>query len=288
MIYTQTLRLAVAVTAWLAPAASANVSFFIERFGSTDNGEARFLAAAGTVQAEGFEDPIRFPEGAAVPILPFGGISLALDGVSTGGPFVPVVFFSEEFAFPGRFFGKALVSGTHLVLSAGGGEVPRAIGLWIFDDDNGLDSAYSITVEECDGSIATANLENQIPLNPFGHELEGFVGAVSAVGIASLTITAIDPVTRLPNGDLFEIDELRLAAFPVPRSCVDLIPQPPPEADDPANSDDPEDAVDADDSRDAEESEHTRHPPEAHDSNEEPSRDRSRQSHRAPRSHHRR
>jgi len=288
MKYAQMLRLAVAVTAWLAPAASANVSFFIERFGSTDNGEARFLAAVGTVRTEGFEDPTRFPAGAQVPSLPVGSISLALDSVSSGGPFIPVVFFSEEFAFPGRFFSKALVSGTHLVLSSGVGEVPRAIGLWIFDDNNGLDSAYSITVEECDGTIATTELENHIPLNPFGHELEGFVGAVSAVGILSLTITAIDPVTRLPNGDLFEIDELRVAAFPAPRFCVDMNPQPPPEADDPADSDDPEDAVDVDDSREAEESEHASGAPGAHDSNEEPSRDRSRRRHRVPRSHHRR
>ncbi len=210
----------------LAVGGPPGVEVFVERHGSTDTGAALFVEQAGQVVVEDFDDPDRFDPDTPVRVLQMGSVELSVES-EWNGSYTPVVFSSTEFEFENRFSGQALVVGTRLTLTADRGQIPRAIGFWVFDDDRAQDSAYRIEILECSGDAWVLVLENDIDLNENLHELEGFVGVVSDVGIARMTITAIDPETGEPNGDLFEIDNVMVGEFSHPRRCRNLFHVPP-------------------------------------------------------------
>lgn len=191
-----------------APHAAGDVTFYLHRHGSPqDSAYDAFGAAAGDVRTEDFEDADRFVQGQPVDALAWedGAVNLAGDW---NGPYVPVVFFSTAFNVPDRVFSNALLVGFGLTVTPAEGTAVRAAGLWIFDDQRSLDSAYLVEVVETNGAAWTAVLENEIPPDGQGHEIEGFAGAVSDVGIASFRVRSVDPATQAPQGDLFEVDHL--------------------------------------------------------------------------------
>lgn len=189
---------------------------FLQRQGSPDdNGYMDFVESAPGAVLEDFEDPSLFAEGTAVAALTGAGIKVDLEG-EWNGPYVPEVFASSEFNYPEAFYNQALIGGTELRLVADRSDPARAVGVWIFDDNSSYDSVYLIRIAECGGGGDSVVLANETEFTAFGHELEGFVGAVSDVGICVFSITAIDPVTGLPNGDLFEIDHVMIESFEEP------------------------------------------------------------------------
>ncbi|MCZ6684106.1 MAG: hypothetical protein O7B26_13075 [Planctomycetota bacterium] len=197
---------------------------FLQRHGSPeDNGYMDFVQTAPDAVVEDFEDPSFFTVGAEVHVLTGAGTKIYLES-EWNGPYVPQVFASSEFEYPGQFYNQALIGGTELRLIADPGDAPRAIGLWIFDDNSAFDSVYRIRIAECNGRGDEVILANETEFTVYGHELEGFVGAVSEVGICSFSITAIDPVTELPHGDIFEIDHLMVESFAHPRGFRALPP----------------------------------------------------------------
>lgn len=219
MAITQKTRLLAALAvmlplAWRTSTSQADVTFFIQREGSPDdNGLALFIQAVGAFQEQDFEGPEFAPDGVEVRKLRFGRTKIKLARPQER-PLLPFTFSSGEFDAPGRFFGRALVCGIALRITAHGRKFPRGLGMWIFDDLRALDSAYLIEVTEKNGARWQAVLENQIELSARGHEIEGFIGAVSDQGIRAMTITPIDPLTGMAQPDVFEIDHLLVAAAP--------------------------------------------------------------------------
>lgn len=219
MAITQKTRLLVALAvmlplAWRTSTSQADVTFFIQREGSPDdNGLALFVQAVGAFQEQDFEGPEFAPDGVEVRKLRFGRTKIKLTRPQER-PLLPFTFSSGEFDAPGRFFGRALVCGIALRITAHGRKFPRGLGMWIFDDLRALDSAYLIEVTEKNGARWQAVLENQIEQSARGHEIEGFIGAVSDQGIRAMTITPIDPLTGMAQPDVFEIDHLLVAAAP--------------------------------------------------------------------------
>lgn len=210
--------MAAMTVSWFAagpPDAAAEVTFHLHRHGTeTDTGHPDFLAALIDGYVEDFEHPDMIPNETEVPMLTFGGNELHFAG-EWDGPFMPYIGYSTAFNVQGRVYRNVLVSGYQLTITPGTNTHLRALGMWIFDDRRALDSAYLIEVVETDGTVWTAVLENQIPRNSNGHEIEGFAGAVSDVGIASMRIVAVNPSTLAPHSDFFEVDHL-LADFTRP------------------------------------------------------------------------
>lgn len=219
MRITQKTRMLVTIAvmlplAWRASTSQADVTFFIQREGSPDdNGLALFIQAVGTFQEQDFEGPEFAPDGVEVRDLRFGRTKIKLTRPMER-PLLPFTFSSEEFDAPERFFGRGLVCGTTLRITAHGRKFPLGLGMWIFDDMRAFDSAYLIEVTEKNGARWQAVLENQIELSARGHEIEGFIGAVSDQGIRAMTITPIDPLTGMIQPDVFEIDHLLVAVVP--------------------------------------------------------------------------
>lgn len=199
--------------AWRTSPSNADVTFFIQREGSPgDNGLALFVQAAGTIREQDFEGP-EFAPGVEVGDLSFNHTRFRLTRPQEA-PLLPYIFSSEEFDAPGRFFGQGLVCGAGLRITTRRGRSPRGLGMWVFDDMRAFDSAYLIEVTENNGATWQAVLENQIAQSSRGHEIEGFVGAVSNRGIRSMTITSIDPASGTAQPDIFEIDHLLVAGVP--------------------------------------------------------------------------
>lgn len=222
--------------------AFAEVTFFIQREGSPeDDGVALFVAAGGDVSVQDFEDPALGGDGAQLPGISVGDLALSWD-CNCNGPFVPLLGVSSAFSAPNKIYRVALVSCGTLTISPSQETPVAALGLWIFDDGRAADSAYLVQVLELDGSYWQATLVNVIPLNSRGHEIEGFIGAVSSVGIASFTIVPVNPEAGLFQMDTFEIDHLMAAALP---------PPPPPDPPPPGEPGDEGEAGDGDDDPDA-------------------------------------
>jgi hypothetical protein len=197
---------------------SAEVVFFVEGHGSPEaSGHADFCQAVGDAAEQDFEDPALGQDFTVLPSLPIGDMELQLDCVLFDGtPFPPFLFTSPEFDVEGRVYHRALVVGTSMTIEPPAGQSLVAFGTWIFDDGGVLDSAYIAEVTETDGSVWEVILENDIPHNPYGHEIEGFVGVVSDVGISQITITSIDPETGETHPDGFEIDHVKAVAAALP------------------------------------------------------------------------
>ncbi|MFQ5620148.1 MAG: hypothetical protein ACE5FR_14385 [Rhodospirillales bacterium] len=222
----------------LVPAARGDVTFYLQREGSPDDtGFALFLQRLDRFQEQDFEGPAFEPDGLEVPRLAFGPIRLRLTRPFEP-PLQPFIFSSDEFDAPGRFFHRSLVGGVALTITAEGGKRPRALGLWIFDDTKALDSAYLVEVTEANGAVSEIVLENEIGPNIHGHEIEGFVGAVSRKGIAEMRIIAIDPLTGRPQPDAFETDHWLVAR---------KLAKAPPDSDDSADDSSGEENGSADD-----------------------------------------
>lgn len=206
----------------LAAPAPADVSFYFQREGSPDDdGEVLFGEHASDVIVQDFEDPELGPDGAEMSTVPVGDMQLNLTAVCPDGePFVPFKAYVSDFYFEYKLYATALISFSSLTFRPHLSHQidPRrrmlAIGAWIYDDGGALDSAYQIDVIELDGNAWQAVLENEIPLDSRHHEIEGFFGVISDVGIAQVTITAIDPETGQVNPDTFEVDYLRFAEVP--------------------------------------------------------------------------
>lgn len=210
-----------------APAAPAGVTFFTQREGSPDDdGFARFIESAGAVAEQDFESPDIGPYYASSSAIPVGDFELTLSSfLLDGTPFAAGLFDSVEFDVEGEIYSIAFFSATTLRITPEPDQRILACGAWIFDDLRTFDAAYLIQVTELDGSIWQAVLENEIEFNEYGHEIEGFFGAVSDVGIVELTITAIDPESGDPIADYFEIDHLWADADPLPPDVPDGLEQ---------------------------------------------------------------
>ncbi len=206
-----------------ASIADADVVFYVERHGSNeDDGQAQFLALLGAHAEQDFQDAALGPVGAEVPELAFDelGVRLDLIGEWGGGAYVPTIVTSSEFCYAGRVYDRALWPGKALTVTSSGDQQLGAFGLWLFDDGRALDAAYLMSAVEVDGSAWEAVLENEIPRDSKGHELEGFIAVISDVGLASVTILPVDPVTGDVIADVFETDHWLVAAYvPPPDPC---------------------------------------------------------------------
>lgn len=213
--------------AWLGsgpPASVAGVDFHLQRHGTdTDTGYADFIAALVNRYDADFEPVESYPDDMPVPSLAMGDFQLNLEG-DLDGPYDPVSFFSSAFNAESRVHHVALFAGYSLTITPAEGDQLNALGMWIFDDQRSLDSAYLIEVTETDGTVSTAVLVNEIERSSGGHEIEGFAGAVSDVGIAAMRVVAIDPVTQMPQADYMEVDHI----------IADMQEPPPPEPEEPA------------------------------------------------------
>lgn len=207
--------LASAGSQFLSPANSnGEVNFFLHRHGSSqDTGFDDFRANIGPYSEETFESPEFVSDETLVPHLTVGNFDLSFNA-EWFGEFTPLIGWSPEFNIQGRIDGNTLLAGRLLTISVQNEEGAAAMGAWIFDDRRLYDSAYLIEVVEVDGSVSSTVLENEIPLNAEGHEVEGFAGAISDIGISEFRITAVDPVTHAPQEDFFEIDNLTVAEPP--------------------------------------------------------------------------
>jgi len=216
------LRVAALLTAaLLAAPAPAAVTFYIQREGSPeDSGHELFIQSLPQYREEDFENPDLGVVNGPVPQLVYDDLELQLAG-EWGGVFVPCLAYSSEFVMQGKVFNRALLPGFSLSVTPGEDQAIGAFGLWLFDDGRAYDAAYRLTVVETDGTISEVVLENTISRDAKGHELEGFSGVVSDVGIVSITIQAIDPLTGEPIPDVFETDHWIVTPFVAP-------PQPPP------------------------------------------------------------
>ncbi len=204
------------VCATLTTATAADVTFHVQRhLWPDDNGQASFRQSAGQVVELDFDDPALGPTGTRFSSLAVGDFRLELTATAANGaPLVPYSFSSPWFDVEGRFFNTALVGGRSMTITADPDQLVLALGTWIFDNGGTIDSAYLVEVTELDGQSWHVVLDNGIAT--FIYEIEGFVGAVSDVGIADMTITAIDRETGLPHADTFEIDYLKVAGDPFP------------------------------------------------------------------------
>ncbi|MFH1420161.1 MAG: hypothetical protein ABII12_17955 [Planctomycetota bacterium] len=197
-------------------------TFYIQREGSPeDTGLTLFTTDAGEYFEEDFEDPELGPVYGEVPELWFGELGLQLVG-DWNGPNPPTLFQSSAFNQEGKLFGRVLFPGFALTVTPIDNAVVQAFGCWIFDDGGSLDSAYRLDVVETNGAASSAILENEIDRDNRGHEIEGFIGVISEVGILSLTITPIDPETGTPIGDVFEVDHWMVALFQQPANECEL------------------------------------------------------------------
>ncbi len=201
----------------LAVPVSGDVAFYFQREGSPDDvGEALFGEEAGALAVQDFEDPELGPDGADLTVLPVGDVEFGLSAAYPDGePFMPFKWYVPSFYFEDKLYATVLVSFSSLTFTPQSEQPVRALGAWVYDDGGALDSAYRIDVAELDGATSHAVLENEIPLDGSYHEIEGFFGVVSDVGIAEVTITAIDPVSGEANPDTFEVDHVRVAEAPV-------------------------------------------------------------------------
>jgi hypothetical protein len=209
--------LAVALSwTWWGAAADGAVTFFIQREGSPlDTGQQDFLTAAPGAMVQDFEDPALGPDCAELPSFAVGTVQFgATSAFCDGTPFVPFIGYSSEFSVEGKMYSVALAAVTSLTLTPAGLSPVGAVGTWVFDDGGALDSVYLVRVVELDGNVAQVVLANEIPRDAHYHELEGFVGAASTVGVASFTVTAGDPLTLLAQADSFEIDYLTVTVLP--------------------------------------------------------------------------
>ncbi|MBN2563023.1 MAG: hypothetical protein JXQ75_19030 [Phycisphaerae bacterium] len=176
---------------------------------------ALLVQAVDTCSVQDFENTEQIPEETPISTLGVGGFKVEVLCACGSTPFEPYTAASPEFNAEGKIYNLVLIAGTSMTLMPHPEQVVGALGTWIFDDGGALDSAYLVRVTELDGKIWQAVLENEIPLGAHNHEIEGFIGAVSDVGIAELTVTAIDPDTGEAHADSFEIDHLIVAGPPV-------------------------------------------------------------------------
>ncbi len=190
---------------------TAEVVFYLERHGSADDtGHADFCLAVGDYAEQDFEDPLLGPDFTKLPALPIGDVQLALSSAFPDGtPFEAFVFSSAEFDVEGRIHNRTMVAATSLTLTPPATHDLLAFGAWIFDDGSLQDSGYLFEVTETDGGVWQVILENEIPPTGYGHEIEGFVGVVSNVGISQIVIMAIDPATGELLPDIMEIDHVK-------------------------------------------------------------------------------
>ncbi len=201
-------------------------TFYVQREGSPDDqGFTLFTNDAGNPSEQDFEDPELGPLYGEVPGLSFGELEMALVA-DWYGPNPPLLIQSSEFDQEGKVFRRALFPGYGLTVTPIDDAVIQVFGCWVFDDGGSLDSAYRLDVVETDGATSHCILENEIELDHRGHELEGFLGVISDVGILSLTITPIDPETQAQISDVFEVDHWMVTLFQPPEDecavCGDL------------------------------------------------------------------
>ncbi len=212
--------------AWAGQNGSAEVSFFVQREGSPDDtGLSLFLEASSPMHMQEFEDPELRLNGTQLSGVLVGELGLSWTCVGNE-PFQPFLASSTAFNAPNKIYNYALVAYGVLTITPAPNTPVGALGAWIFDDGRAADSAYLVQVVELDGTLWEGVLVNEIPLNSRGHEIEGFIGAVSSVGIATLTITPIDLATGLFQLDTFELDHVMASPLPPPP------PPPPPPAED--------------------------------------------------------
>ncbi len=201
-------------------------TFYTQREGTPDDaGFAIFQDEAGAYLEQDFEEPEIGPLYGEVPELWFGELGVR-PVADWNGENPPLLIQSSEFDQEGKIFRRALFPGFGLTVTPIDDAVIQAFGCWIFDDGGSLDSMYRLEVVEVDGVTSHWILENEIDLDHRGHEIEGFIGVISDVGIESLTITPVDPETEAPSGDVFEVDHWMVTLFERPDDecalCGDL------------------------------------------------------------------
>jgi len=218
------------------------VTFYVQREGSTDTGAAQFATQVGVADHLDFDGAGDQRDGTPVTSLPLTNGRLSLEGQWTNS-FTPYTFSSTEFSSPGQVFGRAIFVGHHCVMRPSPDTALWAMGFWVFDDGNKADSVYRLEVVETDGARAEMVLRNDLPLDEYGYEVEGFVGVVSAKGIAEISVTALDATSGVDVGDGFEIDTLTVLAtsLGVPPPPQVLPPPPPPPLETPPPTTQPDD-----------------------------------------------
>lgn len=204
------------------------VTFYVQRAGSADTGAAQFASQVGDADHLDFDGAGDQRDRTPVTSLPLANGRLYIEGHWTDS-FTPYTFSSTEFSSPGQVFGRAIFVGHRCVIRPSPDTALWAIGFWVFDDGRAADSVYRVEVVETDGARAEVVLGNDQPLNEYGYEIEGFVGVVSAGGIAEVSVTSLDVDSGVDVGDGFELDTLTVLAtslgMPPPPQ---VLPPPPP------------------------------------------------------------
>ena len=88
------------------------------------------------------------------------------------------------------------------------------LGAWNFDDGMAVENGLSMTVVEADGTMTTAPLLDTG--NGLGHRIEGFVGAVSDIGITEVYFDNIDLGGGGPPECCLILDHLQIASAATP------------------------------------------------------------------------
>ncbi len=121
------------------------------------------------------------------------------------------VFYSEAFNSPGRFYAGSLLGSTADAIAGGlrlDFTVPvEAVGAWMFDDGAEVRNYSRLTIVDALGRTFTSPIVDGN--TGFAHGIDGFAGAISAVGIVSARfdgfLTGDDEWTMAPELDYIQI-----------------------------------------------------------------------------------
>ena len=123
----------------------------------------------------------------------------------------------------GTVYNKALLNrdssgAPHSEITAQFSTPAVGVGAWVYDNTSATAESFEMIVTEVGGATFTSTpLESG---NGTGHFVEGWLGATSPVGIASVSYRVIDSVTGDPVARYFEMDHLQYSPVPVPGAIL--------------------------------------------------------------------
>ena len=192
------------------------VTFFASPGGTNTNGDLAFQTALGTPFTEfDFE---QFVSEQQISTLNASGVSIEIrslnpDGTvaSSSGTIFDVTTWGTEppEGVPGTIWKNVLTGSKRLefVFSP----PVKGFGAWLFDDGDATQDEFSMTVVEAGGTTSTSEFLDAG--NGYNYKVEGFLGAVSSVGIGRVILNGQE-VGGGTNGAAVEVDHVQVGAFP--------------------------------------------------------------------------